>query len=91
MDIGDYPAGNLGGIWAFTNAEEVALYKNDQFVAAFRTKGWDGLPHGPVAIDDTIGELLETQERFPHDKAELLRKCLISAGKHGLAGMPAAD
>ena len=91
MDIGDYPAGNFGGIWAFTNAEEVALYKNDQFVAAFRTKGWDGLPHGPVAIDDTIGELLETQERFPHDKAELLRKCLISAGKHGLAGMPAAD
>ena len=91
MDIGDYPAGNLGGIWAFTNAEEVALYKNDQFVAAFRTKGWDGLPHGPVAIDDTIGELLETQESFPHDKAELLRKCLISAGKHGLAGMPAAD
>lgn len=91
MDIGDYPAGNLGGIWAFTNAEEVALYKNDRFVAAFRTKGWDGLPHGPVAIDDTIGELLETQERFPHDKAELLRKCLISAGKHGLAGMPAAD
>ena len=91
MDIGDYPAGNLGGIWAFTNAEEVALYKNDQFVAAFRTKGWDGLPHGPVAIDDTIGELLETQERFPHDKAELLRKCHISAGKHGLAGMPAAD
>ena len=91
MDIGDYPAGNLGGIWAFTNAEEVALYKNDQFVAAFRTKGWDGLPHGPVAIDDTIGELLKTQERFPHDKAELLRKCLISAGKHGLAGMPAAD
>ena len=69
MDIGDYPAGNIGDIWAFTNAEEVALYKNDQFVASFRTKGWDGLPHGPVAIDDTIGELLETQERFPHDKA----------------------
>ena len=40
-----------------------------QRVASFRTKGWDGLPHGPVAIDDTIGELLETQEHFPHDKA----------------------
>lgn len=91
MDIGDYPAGNIGDIWAFTNAEEVALYKNDRFVASFRTKGWDGLPHGPVAIDDTIGELLETQEHFPHDKAELLRKCLVSAGKNGLAGMPVAD
>lgn len=91
MDIGDYPAGNIGDIWAFTNAEEVALYKNDRFVVSFRTKGWDGLPHGPVAIDDTIGELLETQEHFPHDKAELLRKCLVSAGKNGLAGMPVAD
>ena len=91
MDIGDYPAGNIGDIWAFTNAEEVALYKNDRFVASFRTKGWDGLPHGPVAIDDTIGELLETQEHFPHEKAELLRKCLVSAGKNGLAGMPVAD
>ena len=39
MDIGDYPAGNIGDIWAFTNAEEVALYKNDRFVASFRTKG----------------------------------------------------
>ena len=44
-----------------------------------------------MAIDDTIGELLETQEHFPHDKAELLRKCLVSAGKNGLAGMPVAD
>lgn len=91
MDIGDYPAGNLGEIWAFTNAEEVALYKNDTFVASFCAKGWEGLPHGPVAIDDTIGELLETQEHFPHDKAELLRKCLVSAGRHGIAGMPVAD
>lgn len=91
MDIGDYPAGHIGEIWAFTNAEEIALYKNDVFVASFRAAGWDGLAHGPVLIDDTIGELLETQEHFPHDKAELLRRCLVSAGKHGLAGMPLAD
>lgn len=90
MDIGDYAAGNIGDIWAFTNAEEVALYKNDVFVASFRPKGWDGLKHGPIAIDDTIGEMLETQEHFPHEKAELLRQCLVSAGKYGLS-MPAAD
>ena len=71
MDIGDYPAGHIGEIWAFTNAEEIALYKNDVFVASFRAAGWDGLAHGPVLIDDTIGELLETQEHFPHDKARM--------------------
>ena len=35
MDIGDYNAGNLPDFYAFTNADEVRLYKNDQFVSAF--------------------------------------------------------
>lgn len=91
MDIGDYPAGNLGDVWVFTNADEVELYKNDRYVAAFRPKKGDGLPHPPVAADDTIGELLVTQEGYTGRKAELLRQCLVSAGKHGLAAMPASD
>ncbi|MBR1456869.1 MAG: glycoside hydrolase family 2 protein [Oscillospiraceae bacterium] len=91
MDIGDYPAGNVGSIYAFTNADEVALYKNDKFVAVFRPKGWKGLPHGPVLIDDTIGCLLETEEGFDGGKAKLLKEALNAAGKYGLTGMPAAD
>lgn len=91
MDIGDYPAGQLGKVYAFTNAEEVRLYKNDVFVASFRKGELEGLNHNPILIDDTIGELLKTQEGFPDQKAELLRRCLVSAGKHGLANMPAAD
>ena len=91
MDIGDYPAGQLGKVYAFTNADEVRLYKNDVFVAGFRKGELEGLNHNPILIDDTIGELLKTQEGFPDQKAELLRRCLVSAGKHGLANMPAAD
>ena len=91
MDIGDYPAGNTGEIYVFTNAEEVALYKNDKFVASFRPKGWKGLAHGPVQIDDTIGCLLETEEGFTGTKAKALKEALIAAGKFGLAGMPPAD
>ena len=91
MDIGDYAAGNVGKIYAFTNAEEVALYKNDVYVTSFTKREMEGLRCGPVLIDDTIGELLKTQEGFPDKEAELLRRCLISAGKHGLANMPAAD
>ena len=91
MDIGDYPAGQIGSPWLFTNADEVELYKNDCFVASFKPKGWKGLPHGPIPVDDTIGSLLESQEGFVPKKAELLRRCLVSAGKHGLANMPAAD
>lgn len=91
MDIGDYPGGQIGKIYAFTNADEVALYKNGDFVTKLRPEGWKSLVHGPIAVEDTIGELLETKEGFPKAKADALKKCLISAGKHGLSGMPLMD
>ena len=88
MEIGDYPGGNLGEMYVFTNADEVELYKNDCFVKSFRTQGWKGLPHGPVKIDDTIGCLLETQEGFPKAKAAQVKALLLSLGKHGSASLP---
>ena len=91
MDIGDYPGGNIGEIYAFTNADRVDLYKNDNYVASFEPKGWKGLRHGPVLIDDTIGCLLETQEGMPRAQAQPLKEALISAGKHGLSNIPLAD
>ena len=91
MDIGDYPGGNVGEIYVFTNADRVDLYKNDNFVASFTPKGWDGLKHGPVLIDDTIGCLLETQEGFTKGKAQPLKEALISAGKYGMSNMPPSD
>ncbi len=91
MDIGDYPGGQTGPVWAFTNAEKVELYKNGAFVTALEPGPWQGLAHGPMPVEDTIGCLLESQEGFPKAKAEALRACLLSAKEHGLAGMPAAD
>ena len=88
MDIGDYPGGQIGHPWLFTNADEVELYKNDRYVTAFRAKGWRGLPHGPVEVDDTIGALLESEEGFPKEKAALVRACLQAAGKYGTANLP---
>lgn len=88
MDIGDSPAGQLGTVYVFTNAERVDLYKNDVFVTTLHKSGWTALPHPPLAVDDTIGELLETQERFDKAKADTLRDCLLAAGKYGLAGLP---
>ncbi len=91
MDIGDYPAGNIGSIYVFTNTDDVALYKNDQFVASFTPRDWKGLKHGPICIDDTIGCLLETEEGFGGSKARLLKDALNAAGRYGLAAMPAAE
>ena len=91
MDIGDYPAGNLGDVYVFTNADTVALYKNGNFVSNLCYDDWTGLHHGPLRVDDSIGCLLETQEGFSKKKAKLLRRCLLSAGKHGPAAMPLGD
>lgn len=91
MDIGDYPGGQIGEISVFTNADEVALYKNDMFVSKLSKGDWRGLAHGPMVMDDTIGELLETQEGFEKTKADLLKKALLSAGKYGMANLPKAD
>ena len=91
MDIGDYPAGNVGPVHVFTNADEVALYKNGHFVSKLSCGDWKGLPHGPMELTDTIGQLLESQEGFDKAKADLLKKALLSAAKYGLAGMPKQD
>ena len=83
MDIGDYNAGNLPDFYAFTNADEVRLYKNDQFVSAFSHSAYSSLKHGPIRIDDTIGKLLETNEHFSKEKAADIRKCLLASKKYG--------
>ena len=88
MDIGDYPAGQIGKVYVFTNAERVELYKNDAYVTTLQKSPWRLLPHPPLCVEDTIGALLETQEHFEKPKADALRDCLLAAGKYGLAGMP---
>lgn len=88
MDIGDYPAGEIGSVVVFSNADEVALYKNDCFVAKLNHTPESALPHPPFVMDDPIGVLLESQEGFDHTKAEYLRDCLLAAQKYGIANLP---
>lgn len=91
MDIGDYPASDIGDVWVFTNADEVRLYKNDQFVTTLNKSPFAALPHGPLLMDDTIGELLVSQEGYPEKQAELMRQCLLASRKTGLDHLPPAD
>jgi len=91
MDIGDYPGGQVPDIHVFTNADRVKLYKNGDFVTELKSGGYPDLPHGPMVMDDTVGCLLETREGFDRKKAELLRSCLLSIRKKGLANLSPAD
>ena len=86
MDIGDYPAGNIGDVYALTNADEVRLYKNGAFVDQLSAHS-----PGVMRMENPIGCLLETQEGFSPKKASLLRKCLVAIGKKGLTGLSPAD
>ena len=91
MDIGDYPGGQIGDVHVFTNADSVLLFKNGNFVTALSDGDWPGLPHGPLVLNDTVGCLLETQEGFDEKKADLLKNCLLTIQKRGLANLTPAD
>ena len=90
MDIGEHPACLMQDVFAVTNADSVKVYKNDQFVGEFSAKDspFPHLPHGPIRIDDFIGDLMEKNEGFSHGKAEDLKKVLLAANKYGLAHLP---
>ena len=88
MDIGDYAASNIGEVSVFSNADEVALYKNGLFISKLSRDDYPALSHPPLVLDDVIGDQLETQEGFEKPKAELIKKSLQAAAKYGLAGMP---
>ena len=88
MDIGDYAAGNIGTIYALTNADEIKLYKNDYYVKTFKPQRSGGLVHPPVEINDLVGDLLMTQEGFHESKARELAACLSDVQKYGMANLP---
>ncbi len=90
MDIGEYPACNLREVYAFTNADYVNLYKNNEFVKSFypNKAKYGHMPHPPVIIDDFIGELLEKKEGYSHNKAETMKEVMVAIAKYGQYNLP---
>ena len=90
MDIGEHPAGDIGKVCVFTNADSVKLYKNDVFVKEFFPcrDEYPALPHPPVIVDDFIGGMLETQEHFEPKVAADVKDCLNAIAKFGPSALP---
>ena len=88
MDIGDYPAGRIDHVYAFTNCDSVRLYQNDVFVKEFKPTEYEALEHPPIRIDDFIGDLLK-QEHFAPKQEELIHDCLLAAQHNGYDHLPA--
>ena len=65
MALGDHPGGSAGACWAFTNADSLRFYRDNDFVAEFapdRRGRFAALPHPPIEIHDFVGLLLEKYE-----------------------------
>lgn len=85
MNLGDYPAGNLGPIMILTNCDEVKVYKNDVYIKTFKpyTSHYPYLQHPPIIVDDLIGETLMKQEMMTYRDAERTKKVLRAVAKYG--------
>lgn len=90
MDIGEHPGGNLGHIWMFTNADRVRMYKNDRFIKEYKASEspYKHLPHGPLAIDDFIGDAIEKDGKYDPADAKKIAEILNSAARFGVARVP---
>ena len=88
LDIGDYPGGLITNYYVFTNADSVRLYKNDAFVKEYSKSVFKSLKHGPILINDTVGELLKSEEGFEGEKEELIHDILLAMMKYGHINLP---
>lgn len=90
MDIGEHPGCNRGTIWIFTNVDSVRMYKNDRFIKEHSTKDspYRHLKHGPIVIDDFIGDALEKKERFKPKHAKELSAAMNLVARGSLSHIP---
>ena len=90
MDIGEYAGGHFNRVYAFTNADSVKLYKNNEFIREFfpDRKDYAFLRHPPVVIDDFIGCLIEHHEKYTHEQAEQIKLVLRAFTEYGMNSLP---
>lgn len=90
MDIGEHPGCNRGKTWIFSNADSVKMYKNDRFLKEYTSKDscYKNLAHGPIEIDDFIGNAISEGENFTPKQAEDIKMALNYVARNGLSNLP---
>lgn len=90
MDIGEHPGCNRGNTYLLTNADSVRMYKNNQFIKEFEAKSsrFSNLVHGPILIDDFVGEQLALNEKFTAKQANMIAEALNAVARNGMSKLP---
>lgn len=91
MDIGEHPGCNRGETYIFSNADSVRMYKNDQFIKEYTRKDspFRNLKHGPILLDDFIGDEMKKSGEFTDKQAEEIKSALNYTAIHGYGHYPA--
>ena len=76
MDIGEHPASIRGEAYIITNADSVRMYKNNHLVKEYvpSMSPFTHIAHGPILIDDFVGEDMQLNEGFSDRQTKLVKK-----------------
>ncbi|MCR5785078.1 MAG: glycoside hydrolase family 2 protein [Eubacterium sp.] len=90
MDIGEKPECIRGEIYAFTNADLVRFYKNDELICEFVPdyERFPNLLHPPVKIDDFTGDKMMKEEGFTEEQNEAVKALLNASTIYGMNNIP---
>ncbi|MCR4797309.1 MAG: glycoside hydrolase family 2 protein [Lachnospiraceae bacterium] len=90
MDIGEHPASVRGDTYMISNADSIRMYKNNVLIKEYDTHSdlYPNLAHGPVMIDDLIGDEMKKNEGYSDHKNDLVKICLNETAIHGYKMSP---
>ena len=86
MNIGEHPGGNAGKVYIITNADSVRMYRNGELLKEYSSADTEfkNLRHGPIKVDDYIGDALEVYEGMSHKKATEIKALLNGVAEKGM-------
>ncbi len=90
MEIGEHPGCNRGNIYILSNADSVKMYKNDRFIKEYLPgmSPYKHLKHGPILIDDFIGDSFAQNERFRPKHAKEITDAMNLVARGSLNHIP---
>ncbi len=90
MDIGEHPGCNRGATWIFSNADSVKTYKNGRFLKEYfpGDSKYKNLKHGPIQINDFIGNAILEGENFSPKQAETVKEILNLTALTSISHLP---
>ena len=90
FDIGEHPGSSRGKAYIITNADSVRMYKNDELIKEYMASDspYENLKHGPILIDDYVGDLVEKDGEYKKSQAKALKRALNKLALEGVRLTP---